>query len=396
MSLTFPKACRSTEWTLVEEDACFSASTVLYNHTFNPTYTGTVSAVKLVHTSGSVTCGTNHDYSNWGCLGTPLVYLVEHHDDGTVHEVLPTVDTLSGYGYYSWNYCSADDGNKCTSWGYTSSGQDADSAELVWTDSTLNLYVSTSDILSLQYSEACCEGVVDLDGGGNDGLSCAKVYFQYDSTPSPTTAPSASPTSSPTDTPSVSPTTAPSLDPTADPSTVPTTKPTVGPTTDPTVEPTTNPTMIPTAAPTNSPSTTPSLSPTMSPISCDYIYVQIDNLHIFTSAAIEHQQPLQDSMANITHFAISENAKVLGISREQFYVQFQNVSEPLYMVHTLCTFAPSTLQILLSLINSDGDEISASIEQRLIALYDLSTKDAPNVTVATEPFLTQLSSLKRP
>ena len=222
----------TTEWTTVKDNACFSSSSILTNYTFNPPRSGTVTAVKLVHISGAVSCESTDwtSYTKWGCWSMPLVYLVQHYADSTVHEVLPTADTLSGYSYNPLSHCDTL-GNDCNSWGYYSSGQDAYSDELVWTDSTLNLYVSTNDKFSLQYSEACCNSTVE----DNDGISCAEVYFQYDPTPSPNNIPSKSPTSEPSSSPTKVPTVNHSWDPT--------TEPTLEPTTDPTIDTTSTPTI---------------------------------------------------------------------------------------------------------------------------------------------------------
>ena len=230
----------ASEWTLIEEEACFSASAVLHNYTFHASHTGTVNAIKLRHSRGGVRCDPNFPYSNWGCGATPLVYLVEHYADATVHAVLPTNDTTlsspldtmpsSGYFYFPWNACD-NLGNDCNSWGYSSSVQDANSSILVWSNFTSNVHVHTNDTFSLQYSEACCNATV----GNNDGLSCAEIYFQYDPTPSPSNTPSQSPTAT---------------------SESPTSNPNFNPTTEPITEPTNAP-MTPDSTPTKSPSISP-------------------------------------------------------------------------------------------------------------------------------------------
>ena len=153
--------------------------------------------------------------------------------------------------------------------------------------------------------------------------------------------------------------------------------------------PTNNPTEAPsqpTARPTDGP-TNPTIEPTMSPISCDWIYVQINDFDILTSDDIKYNESLQIMMANITHFAIAEHSVVLGISREQFLVNFYNVSYPLYMVHTLCAFEQSKLTILSSLLSNDVEDkdISASMESRLKILYGVEATGAMEVIIDKDP-----------
>ena len=80
-----------------------------------------------------------------------------------------------------------------------------------------------------------------------------------------------------------------------------------------------------------------------------------------------------------------DNLGNLKIDEKQFYVDFRNISEPLYMIQTLCAFGSSTLESVLLLISSKADGISNSIEIRLMNHYDLSENDRVNVVIGTEP-----------
>ena len=170
---------------------------------------------------------------------------------------------------------------------------------------------------------------------------------------------------------------------TLDPTTDPTTDPTEAPT-QPTANPTSDPTEGP-SQPTESPTNEPSSVPTQPPALCETIYVQIEDFDILTPDDIKDNESLQIMMANITHFAISEQAEILEIDRDDFFVNFHNVSYSLYMVHTLCSFAESTLTILLSFISSHGDDIGASMEQRLVSEYGVVTIDTLEVIIAIDP-----------
>ena len=170
-----------------------------------------------------------------------------------------------------------------------------------------------------------------------------------------------------------------------------TTDPTADPTTDPTAvptQPTANPSNGPTTAPsqpTVNPTDEPTRDPTMPPAFCGSVYVRIDDFDILTSDDIKYNESLQIMMDNITHFAIAEQAEILEIDRNQFFVNFYNVSPPLYMVHTLCSLEDSTLTILLSFISSHGEEISVSMEQRLAMEYGVESSDAFEVNIDTDP-----------
>ena len=170
-------------------------------------------------------------------------------------------------------------------------------------------------------------------------------------------------------------TTAPTADPTTDPTAVPT-QPTVNPSSDPTTVPT-QPTVNPTDEPTR--------DTTKPPAFCDSIYIYIDDLDILTSDDIKYSESLQSKMTNITHFAIAEQAEILEIDRDDFFVNFYNVSPPLYMVHTLCSLEDSTLTILLSFISRNGDAISVSMERRLAMEYGVESSDAFEVIIDTDP-----------
>ena len=221
----------ATEWTLVKQEACFSATSLLTTYTFNPPRSGNVDAVKLVHTSGEVTCNTATGYTNWGCVVPGwqtafLVYLVQHNIDESLDLVLPTWNTQDVTVFYLLTEADQERcADTCYQWGYIMNGDGVSESDLIWSDSALNLYVDTSDIFSVQYSEGCCGASSD----DNDGIACADVYFQYEPTPSPTPSPTQSPTTS-----------YPTTDPTSDPTSSPTDDPSSNPMTE---SPTRNPTM---------------------------------------------------------------------------------------------------------------------------------------------------------
>lgn len=174
----------SFNWTLATEKACFSSTTFLRDYTFNPPHAGHVDAVKLIHTSGGVTCyrpdwpTTGWPLTNWGCLYKNvehwyMVQLVRHNDNETVDTVLPTIHSLnvSGWSQSTAYNCS----HGCNVYYYNKDQDNTTSNELILAEPSLDLYVAQNDTFSLQYSESCC-GWYNYD---NAGTSCAEVYFGY-------------------------------------------------------------------------------------------------------------------------------------------------------------------------------------------------------------------------
>ena len=242
----------ASNWTLVAQNACFSATTFLTNYTFNSPRSGNVTAVKLVHKSGNVGCLQNMNMGKWGCRNSfPLVQLVTH-NGSVVHTVLPTNTTQNvteivtfwnhDYDNESWYSISpwCENGDGCSIWRYQMSGESVSDTELVWIDPLLNLYVSIHDNFSLQYGEGCCQ-VTTHD---NNGTTCAEVYFQFESVISPSNATSEEPTAVPLS--SQDPTIEPTVDPISDKAVDPAINPIVSPTTGP--DPTVNVTEFDVAA----------------------------------------------------------------------------------------------------------------------------------------------------
>ena len=141
----------------------------------------------------------------------------------------------------------------------------------------------------------------------------------------------------------------------------------------------------PTAEPTVLPTASPTTLPTESPVSCDMLWIDIQNFDELTSSDIQQNVTLRLMMTNVTYLAMVERADVLGIGREQFYMKFQNVSEPLTMVYCLCAFMSSTLESLLSMISSAADEVTESMELSLIERYDLGRDHEVHIVIDSDP-----------
>ena len=167
------------EWILTAETACFSATSFSTDYKFNPIRSGNVTAVKLIHSSGSIRC-TYTAYTNWGCyaaIGDWFgVQIVRHSDDALVDTVFPTNNTKNVTWIQLFSSCSS--GHGCSVHKYFMNGDGVSENELLWIDDSQHVQVTESDIFSLQYSEGCC----GQSTGDNSGTSCADVYFQYDTT----------------------------------------------------------------------------------------------------------------------------------------------------------------------------------------------------------------------
>ena len=145
----------------------------LENYKFSPPYNGEINGVKLVHTTGGVTCATNRDNTNWGCLGTSDIR-VNVINEGTSSPIYPTDTTTGIYDIRKWNQ---DGSCSCIYHEYKITGETPNSAEYSLIDANNTNTVSTTDSFSLQYSEGCCGQSI----GDNSGTSCADVYFYYTS-----------------------------------------------------------------------------------------------------------------------------------------------------------------------------------------------------------------------
>ena len=69
---------------LAKSSACFSAATYSTGYTFNPPQNGEIIGIRLVHTSGSVTCSPGAG-TNWGCVFEGFFVQMIKHDGGPVY-----------------------------------------------------------------------------------------------------------------------------------------------------------------------------------------------------------------------------------------------------------------------------------------------------------------------
>lgn len=306
--------------------------------------------------------------------------------DHTVDRVLPNENTIDQWEG-EW-ICG--NGNGCNSWGYWMNGQSPSGSELIWSGSSgsaLNLYVATSDILSLQYSEACC----GIGNGDNSGISCADIYFQYLTTPSPTEEPTTlNPTTNPTFSPSDS-TTNPTNTPTARPSDEPTSNPTAFPSKDPSSSPSNDPTLSRSAITTSDPTTDPTTNPTENPSAqslCETITVEIVGF-IDEDSADEFITGLSDrdklKITNMTHYAIAESAANYGVDDDSFYMELMSISGALSIDQNYCTFTHPIMSILELVIENEDVEICSIIKSRWISIFGNGV-DGESINVTIAPF----------
>jgi len=217
---TSSTTAQNGEWLLASgaysSGVCFSSLSFSTGYEFNAPYAGEITGVKLVHASGTVTCGS-HPGTYWGCefRNYFMTFLLKHDVAGNaVYYPTTSTDTVTSF-VNNWGSCA----NGCPVHAYTSNTYGPNSNELILMDASTPYVVDTSDIFSLQFSEGCCLWSTN----DNAGDACGHVYFYY--TAIPTTAPTGQPT-------------APSKGPTLIPTNTPTHEPTVEPTTSPTIEPT--------------------------------------------------------------------------------------------------------------------------------------------------------------
>mmetsp|Transcript_12502 Transcript_12502/g.18659 ORF Transcript_12502/g.18659 Transcript_12502/m.18659 type:complete len:777 (+) Transcript_12502:66-2396(+) len=160
-------------------------------------------------------------------------------------------------------------------------------------------------------------------------VSTEKNIFYIPPTASPSLSPSQFPSSSPTYIPTISPASvSPSVSPTLSPSTSPTSNPTASPSTNsPSVTPTATPSSVsPSISPTSSPSTSPTSNPTPSPSSnfpsvtpttgAPVVVPYSVDITIEDFSIEEVDEEFEEQMANAV-------AGILGVSENEFYLQFQ-------------------------------------------------------------------------
>ena len=129
---------------------CFGAKDNQFGK-FEVEVSGSVEAVKLVHVSGSVSCGSGV-FSNWGC--SP--------GDATIHTVITTSSNviLLPESQQVW---------------YNLPGYDTSSKEIVFTGLSSPLLLSSGQELRLWYAE-------DYNNqyeANNAGMTCADVFAKY-------------------------------------------------------------------------------------------------------------------------------------------------------------------------------------------------------------------------
>ena len=395
----------TSNWTLVAEDACYSATTFLTDNTFNSPHSGNVTAVKLVWTEGDwVGCesGSGATYQRswgiWGCSDPYFQVQLVMHTGSMVKTVLPTnntvdvteIDTFWNHDYVDDDWYSisswCDNGNGCSVWQYKMDGVTVTDSELVWTDTALNLDVSVDDTFSLQYGEGCC----DLTTDDNLQGACVDVYFQFASTISPSNDSSDEPTSVP----STDPTKVPTIfEPTANPNTGATSDTTTDPTVDPTVDPTSESSSEPTVFPTNYPSADPTEAP--STHFCQSIRIDIIDFDGFDSDDLNDDELLQEEVANVTHHALAQTAFTAnyGIDIDSFYVVYEdsldahvyengNVQQSVHIDEILCAFEAADSNLLTEMIENEAGMIGSIISQRLAALHlEGQTSDTMTVSI---------------
>ena len=149
--------------------ACFDA-TKKSTDTFNAPFAGTITGIKLVHSSGGTTC----DYrisnpTNFGCSiwGGNLMTMMIADGYGTLYPT-STTENINKFDTVNCGDCQV-------SW-WNLDGSNYDSNELIITDSNNPYAITTDQVFSLQNFEGCC----GTSTGDNSGASCAIVYFLYD------------------------------------------------------------------------------------------------------------------------------------------------------------------------------------------------------------------------
>ena len=137
----------------------------------------------------------------------------------------------------------------------------------------------------------------------------------------------------------------------------------------------------PTAAPTDSPSRSPSAAPTASPTPyCTTFNVDIVDFGGFTANDLASDTALQSTVANATHFAITESASGDAIDDGAFYVIYDDATgsseyvdgrleRSVFIDHSLCALALSELDALRLMIENEGGDIAATLMERLRVLF---------------------------
>ena len=132
---------------------CFGAKDDQFGRFWIPV-SGSLEAVKLVHVSGTVTCG-NKNSSNWSFWGCGIV--------NTLETITTVITNSSDYILLPQNQHL----------GFKIPGYHSNSSQLVYPDFQPPLQVSSGQEMRLWYSE---DWNVNGDESNNAGLTCADIY----------------------------------------------------------------------------------------------------------------------------------------------------------------------------------------------------------------------------
>ena len=151
------------------------------NSSFKAPKSGYLNAVELHHVSGYVTSDAVN-YPEGGNFGRRDAYLDvqlirEYPMTATEETLFPNYDIegVTSIGALVSPLCTT--GRGCSVWYYFMTGYEANSDVLRWDNSLNPTAISINETFSLQFGEGCC-GYAQAD---NAGVSCADVYFEYES-----------------------------------------------------------------------------------------------------------------------------------------------------------------------------------------------------------------------
>ena len=155
---------------LASPEFCFNAVSLITN-SFTAPYDGDIVGIKLVYSSGSVSCNSVV-FSHWGCGAMEIGVILVHVTDSNTYAGETYYPTTSTEGFNSQFTTSSCPGGCNLVW-YRMNEYNSNSAEIVFMSPIY--HVTTDDKFKLEYGEACCQHTTS----DNRGASCAKVYFLY-------------------------------------------------------------------------------------------------------------------------------------------------------------------------------------------------------------------------
>ena len=198
--------------------------------------------------------------------------------------------------------------------------------------------------------------------------------------------------------------------------------PTNGPTEEPTYDPSHHPTQNPSDLPTIAPTMTPTIAPTTAPTNpgdilsigdiesteraskfCMNLSVNITDFDVFSTDELNGDSVLQEEMANITHYAVSQSAVDDGIAGDHFNVIYVDsavdheyingkVQRSLLMTQSLCAISADDKSALILIIQHENDFIEDLIADRMTMLYlDGISSESMVVTISLLSGFTELS-----